>query len=127
MTKRSPEREEFLAGILTTAIEHGGYGFPGVVEYKWEGREPADVYAVIVDRYVEDDDPEYGKHWRVDIGTIAHGFAVFRDNVKDLQTPADWVRALLVHDRTNGEDGDADVIGALAVLECALFGEIVYN
>jgi hypothetical protein len=63
----------------------------------------------------------------VDIGTIAHGFAVFRDNVKDLQTPADWVRSLLVHDRTNGEDGDADVIGALAVLECALFGEIVYN
>lgn len=127
MTKRSPEREEFLANMLDGAIEHAGYGFSYALEYKWEDLPPAEQYAVIEDRYVEADDPEYGKTWRVDIDTMAHGLAVFRDKVKDLETPAEWVKLLLLADRTNGDDGDCDVIGALAVLECAVFGEIVYN
>jgi len=33
---------------------------------------------------------------------------------------------ILAADRTNGEEGDIDVVGALAVLECGLFGKVVY-
>lgn len=127
MKKRTDAREQFLSDLLITAIEHMGYGFPGVIEYEPQiDGNPADTYAVIYDRY--EDQPEDGpkETWRVDITTMARGLGVVR-KLPGAGDVAGWVRDLILCDRTNGEDGDYDVVGALLVLECAIFGKPTYN
>ncbi len=125
MKRRTPERAQFLADMLTTAIEHGGYGFTANVDYVWDVADPHDVYAVVYDRHEAEDDPSArDKTWRIDIDTMAKGLGIVRK--MDDATHAQWVRDLKLADRTNGDDGDYDVIGALLVLECALFGRGVY-
>lgn len=121
MSTRSPARKQFLTDLLITAIEHAGYGFPEDLSYQPDGDDP---HAFIIDRYESEglriDELE---QYYVDLDTMAHGLGIIRDwNHK-----AEWVKDLLLADRTNGDDGDYDVIGALAVLECALFGEVVYG
>lgn len=78
---RTPERIAFLSDVLTTAIEHAGYGFPGIVQYP-DVKSPADVYTVIYDRYEEQPDGtdhwQPTQTWRVDIDTIAHGIGVLK-------------------------------------------------
>lgn len=129
---RTRKREQFLADNLARAMEHGGYGFPTCVEYYTPDGKPGEWFAVIEDRYTEEGEEEYGTTWRVDLETVAKGFGVIRrwhagDGTHDDDwKPARWVKDLLLADRTNGADGDIDVIGALAVLECALFGKVVY-
>lgn len=137
MATRTKERSQFLLDVLTTAIENGGYGFFYTEKWVWDC-DPADAYAVIVDK--EDE----SRRWRVDIDTMARGLgiirnAVLRDVGRDGLVPHNHVtderlyfggkprQELLKMDRTNGEDGDCDVIGGLAVLECALFGKVVYG
>lgn len=129
--KRSPEREQFLLDVFTTAIENYGHGWFWVTAYKWEGLPPSEAYAEIT---AQDDDKQY----RVTIDTMARGLTVVREaelngdvvrvNAKGepLGFGGEARRQLLIADRTNGEDGDYDVIGALAVLECALFGRVIY-
>jgi len=119
MTKRTAERKEFLSDLLVTAIEHYGYGFPTVHEYHHPEGKPGEWFAVISDRY-EEDASGADKTYRVDIDTMAKGIGVWRRS-------AHMPKAFTLADRTNGDDGDFDVIDALAVLECALFGEVVYG
>ena len=125
MANRTDERAQFLSDLIVGSIEHAGYGFPGVKEFKYEPNGDArGTYAVIYDRY---EDPNgIGKTWRVDIDLIAKGLRIFREAHKG-DGYADWVKDLILCDRTNGDDGDYDVVGALAVLESAIFGEVVYN
>jgi len=122
---RTPERAEFLSNVLTTALEHAGYGFPGILEYP-DVENPADVYAVIYDRYEEEsggtDDWRPSQTWRVDVDTIAHGLGVLKEKYR----PGGHLRELFAADRDN-DAGDIDVVGALAILEAALFGDITYN
>jgi hypothetical protein len=133
--RRTPARTEFLSDLFATAMAHGGYGQFTVSDY-------TDTSAVIT---FHEDGPEGGTH-RVSINTMAHGLRVIRDAVlrdpgghmtgalvlhnaktgQRLYFDGDARRNLLLADRTNGKDGDYDVIGALAVLECALFGRVVY-
>lgn len=140
MTTRTPEREQFLLNLFTTAIENGGMGFFAVSAYRWMNRPPAEAYAVI-----EAEHPQTGEdtEWRIDIDTMAKGLGVIRNAVlkptedgevrhnrdtgERLGFGGGQRRELLLADRTNGDDGEYDVIGALAVLECALFGTVVYN
>lgn len=143
MAKRSAEREQFLADLLTGAIEHAGYGFPAAKVWHCPDGAPGQWYAEITDRYLEPGDEGYGETQRVDLDTMAKGLGVIRDAVlkevrhdgpvphnaktgERLYFGGEARRDLLLADRTNGDDGDYDVIGALAVLECALFGRVVY-
>lgn len=138
MRERTEERKRFLADLLCTAIEHAGYGFPMAREWEYADEAPGEAYALIRDRYDPDD-----KTWhRVDIDTMAKGLGVIRsafiatcdrgthhhnkDTFECLHFGGDERTELLLSDRTNGDDGDYDVVGALAVLECALFGRVVY-
>lgn len=141
--RRSPERIAWLTNLLIDAIEHAGYGFPGAVEY--EPNDDGTAYAVIYDRFEEDDDPNTPpkETWRIDLDTMAKGLGIIRNAVmkevendgpvphnKDtgdrLYFGGEVRRQLLLADRTNGDDGDYDVFGALAVLECAIFGHVMY-
>lgn len=145
---RTPEREQFLADLLCGAIEHCGYGFPGVAEWHCPDGRPGEWYALIVDRYDEDDNTVH----RVDLDTMAKGLGIIRrafvatDGVPTKYQPSGSGDAIYVHpttwerlylgselrsdllecDRSNGDEGDYDVIGALAVLECAMFGSVTY-
>jgi hypothetical protein len=126
MMTRTREREEFLADVLVTAIEHGGYGFSRTVEWQYDDANPGRSYAVIYDRYEREDNPSDTTTWRVDIGTIAHGFGVAQKVYKGAESGS-LLGDLFTANRTNGDDGDVDVLGALLVLECALFGKQVYS
>ncbi len=52
MIRRSAEREQFLLDLLTTAVEHNGYGFFDVDEYVWD-RPPSEVFADISEEVEE--------------------------------------------------------------------------
>jgi hypothetical protein len=60
MTARSAEREEFLASIVTTAVEGGTGYWATVSEYEWDGLPDREVFAVLHETYEpgEDDDTE---------------------------------------------------------------------
>lgn len=122
---RTPERVEFLSDVLTTALEHAGYGFPGILEYP-DVENPADVHAAIYDRYEEESDGTDGwrptQTWRVDIDTVAKGLGVLKSKYQS----KGHLRELFAADRDN-DAGQIDVVGALAILEAALFGDITYN
>lgn len=120
---RTPEREQFLADILTTAIEGGINYWAEVAEYRNEHSVPvADTFAVIYD----EDDKEY----RITIDTVAKGIGVIKGF--DYQPNyfgdggAYW-RELLKADRTNGDDGDYDAIVADWIVQAGLFGRIIYG
>lgn len=126
---RSPEREEFLADILTTALE-GGIGYwSEATEYRWEGLAHKDYYAVIVDAEADGEDEDFPES-RIDIDVIAKGIATIKGF--DYQPNyfgdggAYW-REFLLADRTNGEDGDYDAIVADWIVQAGLFGEIIYG
>lgn len=139
LRKRSAQRNEFLAFLLITAIEHAGYGFPAVIEYEYNENAPEATFAVIGNRY-ESDNEKY----TVTLDTMAKGLGIIRNAIPATDESGNethYVNAetferlyfggearteLLLADRTNSDDGDYDVIGALAVLECALFGSVVY-
>jgi len=131
---RTPKREQFLLDVFVTAIENYGYGFFVTEQYVWDV-PAAQAYAVIADKQDE------SRRWRVDIDTMATGLRVIRTAKQITQggetyrVNADGQRlyfggpareAVVAADRSNGDEGDIDVIGALAVLECALFGRVVY-
>ncbi|MFC3504481.1 hypothetical protein ACFOOK_26415 [Micromonospora krabiensis] len=134
--ERSRERVKFLDNLMTTAIENYGYGWFYVHEYAGEGET---LYAVI------EDEDEPGDTYRVDLDTFAKGLGVIdRAELKvDPEFPNDGEvlhnsatgqrlymsqrhrKRILTASRTNGDEGDIDVVDALAVLECALFGRVV--
>ena len=133
------ERNEFLAGLLETAIEHGGYGFPLVLEWHHPTGRPNEWYAKIQDGHRTTD-----RTWRVSIGTIADGLRIIRESVIKPDGRGDAVshsrdtgerlffdgfarENLIAADDSDGEQGAYDVVGALAVLQCALFGRVIYN
>lgn len=140
--KRTDERNEFLTDILTGAIENYGYGWFEVDEYKWESVPLGDAYAVITQNE-EEDEPQH----RVDLDVIARGLGVIRDaqmrvddeypndgevlhnrtSGKRLYMAPGRRRNIMLADRTNGDDGDLDVVDYLNIVECGLFGAVLYN
>jgi hypothetical protein len=137
--ERSEERKQFLTDLLITAVEHCGYGWFTSREYEPNG-ELGTAYAVI-----EEFDGEEWNKYHINLDTFARGLGVIRNAVPkvDERYPDDgevlhnrktgerlylssYLREdILAADRTNGEEGDIDVVGALAVLECGLFGKVV--
>src|SRR5690349_12305629 len=132
--KRTPEREEFLADILTTAVEGGINDWAEVIRYKWDGREHKDYLAVIVDKewaYDGDDssEPDFPEQ-TITIDVIAKGIGVIKGfdyQPNYFGDGGSYWRQFLLADRTNGDDGDYDAIVADWIVQAGLFGEIVYG
>lgn len=139
MTKRSDERANFLANVLTTAIEGGSNYWAAVSEYRWGYHDigqsngqplPADqqayAEAVIEDSGdFADEDPDF-EPTKVDLETIAKGLGLLRAG--ELQYIAPSLRAnILLADRTNGDEGDIDAVDADAILQLGVFGEVIYG
>jgi hypothetical protein len=136
-----PERIECLNGILDTAVEHNGYGFFYIYT---DGRDDPEPYILAIDK--EDEGEDWPKTILIDLNTIRKGLDVINrstmqvdpkdpnagpvlhniDTGERLYLSPDIRKQLMLCNISNGEYGDYDVIGALAVVECGLFGKVVY-
>lgn len=151
MPGKSEERLTFLDDCLTGAIEHAGYGFAEAWVWEWDVA-PGRAFAVISDKY-EDEDldfdtadgrvPDGFYAWLVDGNTVARGIgvigkAVMRDAKHDGMVPhnaatgerlyvAPWLRKDIMAASRENDAGYLDVVGYLAILECALFGVTAYG
>lgn len=118
MANRSAKRTEFLNDLLTDAIE-------GSIDYWIDSIDaklvkPSDdaftwyyEYALIVD--------DEGDEHEITIDTIVKGmqFIVKRNAERD--------KALILANRTNGDDGDYDALDCDKIVQFGLFGELVYG
>ena len=126
---RSIERKEFLSDLLIQACYHSGYGFAEVewatkIDYTQDFADP--FRADITDRYEEEsaeiDDAHAGVH-QVTIDTMARGINLI---VKRLDlVSAEHRKRIMVASKAN-DASDLDVVDALAILEIAIYGKVVY-
>lgn len=152
MPARSAEREQFLADVLTTAIE-GGIGYwSQCTQYQWVddeqvrvvvGKRQGDTAHATI-HVLKDDESGYedeGHDLTPDV--IAKGFGILRKLVADrtnfnghpaLSTPDGRDAYLSVSHRTHlmgayteCEAGDIDSDDADNIVQLALFGKIVYG
>jgi hypothetical protein len=131
---------EFCDGIINTAIESGPGQWFTVHAYKWMDQAPGETFAII-----EEDEDEDGKRLTVDMALIRKGLdvigqAVFRqaDNANDglvlhnaetadrLYMGQDMARRIIHAATADEDDWDLDAVDALAIVECGLFGRVVY-
>jgi hypothetical protein len=137
-TTRTDERKVFLSDVLITFVENYG-------ALSWFG---TDVYTVNDDGFatraviVDDDDQRH----EVNLDTIAHGIGIIRNAVMrvDAKYPQDGEvlhnaetgerlhlsrderDQILCADRDYDEAVNLDSVDASAIVECALFGKVVY-
>lgn len=132
MTKRSPEREQFLANILTTAVEGGINYWAAVSEYRHEYCKPPVTIAETSVK-VHEFEPEEGETDEngyaeegvlVTIDTIAKGIGVL---AKSTGYHAGYWKEFWLANRTNSEDGDYDAGIADSILQAGIFGEVIYG
>lgn len=137
---RSPEREQFLADIICTAIEGGTNYWATTLAYRWMDREtgedlpPKEVYAVIADSEEMEDYrrgeqvsrqefiEKIGK--RIDIEVIATGIRKVQS--KDFRINGTLLECIRVGDKED-DAGLIDADGADVIVQAALFGEIVFG
>jgi hypothetical protein len=126
-------RDEFLASVITTAIE-GGVGYwAGCRVYRWwsptlDGGTAlpsvnggAFAHAVLVDR----EDPEQ-RDWKVDPGTIVQAFERLAEDAPVLHVST-RTRNRLLGAYDDLEAGDIDADDADMLVQIGLFGEVVYG
>jgi hypothetical protein len=121
MATRSAERVDFLAGVLTTAVE-GGIGYWSMAEgYTWEQDEHGMMTEARVQLH-----PIEGefKPVNVTIDTIAKGIGLV--SRPDFKVRDDIRRWVIEGSRTN-DGGNVDSNCADVIVQAALFGEIVYG
>lgn len=116
MSKRTPERAQFLRDVLTTAVEGGINYWAQVGDYA------PDEGTVTVYESEEDDKPH-----AVTIETIAKGIGVAREKGLASLSGPDYVAQFWLADRTNSERGDYDADIADSILQLGLFGQITYG
>jgi hypothetical protein len=132
-TRRSPERAQFLADVITTATEGGIQYWARVTGYRWYSpdldggtAEPgpggtANAWVELVD--AEEDD---GKRHRVTVDDIARVLNGLRADAVPKYWNADAVRRAIAANREN-DGGDIDAGDADCLLQLAIFGEVVYG
>ena len=135
---RSPERDQFLTDIFTTALEGGIQYWAQVHEYRHEENPRA-----VITEYEDEEEPPHV----ITLDTIARGVSrIARARPNEIEYLAQWKRKLVAaasrQNRTDpeninledvrpgpmsnfGYDIDADV--ADDILQVALFGKVVYG
>jgi hypothetical protein len=121
MQAKTPIRIEFLTDILTCAIENYGYGAFEVLKYKWR-----DVPAPFADITFGEDDEPADKIYHVTADTIAHGLGVIRKHAPEIVGLSFDNYKMILKANAENDASDIDTVLALAILECALFGKVVY-
>lgn len=141
MATRTAEREQFLADIITAAIE-GGTGYWAVtLRYKWQDVPPAEVHAVIMP---EEEGDEWAVNFRqtagrkpntqdaldakmahrIDIDTIASGISKI---VANKVTVNGTIKGVIVAADLDNDAGMIDADAADCIVQAALFNTLVYG
>lgn len=134
--KRTAERIEFLSDVLVTAVENMGYGWFSTEEWHCVEGDEENWFAEIRAT-------DTAEEFRIDLDTVAKGFGVMTNRKIKF---ADKYSGEVPHNGKTGErmyisdasckrilqasrENDAceiDVVDALAIIECALFGAVRY-
>lgn len=126
---RSIERTDFIKDLMKTALYHADYGW-------FEVRRNNGTEAVIVNR-------ETHEEHLVTLDLMSKGLRIIRSSVaidkgrkkvridpktgEEVHFDGPARAALIEADRSNGVRGSYEVTSALAVLECGLFGKVMYT
>lgn len=125
---RSAERTEFLSDVLTTAVEGGINYWAQVSGYRWNC--PPAERGVTVHDVVGDDIPPEGR--RVTLDDIARAVnAIAKAPLSDPEPVAlglhrQYRRQVVEASREN-DAGDIDAGLADAIVQVAVFGEVIYG
>lgn len=128
MTARTPERTQFLADVLITAVEGGVNGWAAVRDYHHDAGEPLSssrphaehVRCTLIET---DEDGRRARH-EVTVDTIARGIRLIdsEDFLID-----DTIR-YAVHEGSRWNDTrNIDAGAADAIVQAGLFGTLVYG
>lgn len=115
---RSHERALFLQDVLITAVEGGTGYWASVSDYHWDDDAPDTARATLHD--MEEDDREH----RVTIDTIASGVRRIVHGEVQLNLT---LRTAITYGSLHNDAGDIDADCADAIVQAALFGEVVYG
>lgn len=144
MPARSPEREQFLADVIICAVE-GGTGYWAMAAgYRWADITPAETRVTLIEdehgplfndacrvfadthgRKPKIDEmlDQEGVH-RVTIDTIAEGLSKIRSGHVRMNST---LLGTILNADTENDAGEIDADGADAIVQAALFGELVYG
>lgn len=123
MSKRSPEREQFLADVLVSIVEDGGYNGWRRVRRDTYHYEPAAEARVSLLCIGDGREEEFSEH-EVTIETVAAGIAKLQSgNIRINSELLGWILA----GAAKNDAGDIDAEAADCILQAALFGELVYG
>lgn len=123
MSKRSPEREQFLADVLVSIVEDGGYnGWRRIIGGTYRYEPAAEAFVSI--REIGDGNPEESALHDVTPDVIAEGIAKMQRG--EIQVNSELLGWILAGSAKN-DAGDIDAEAADCILQAALFGELIYG
>lgn len=137
MRRRSRERIRFLADVIVSAVEGGGYGvqtWAEVTGYRWHaddlegGTAGATEYTAAQLRELDWCGQPCGEPVQLNIDLVARGIGVIVRGVDEFGADevAGFRRRVAEASRSN-DAGDLDVIDADAIVQAAVFGAVVYS
>lgn len=122
--RRSPERTEFLADILTTAVEGGINYWAEVSDYTWDFDNPGVAFVRVY--CIEDDDLTPPEGVPVDIEKIAK--AIARILNPEIPTDLSATNVKMIGDASKENDaGDVDADLADCIMQVAVLGDVIYG
>jgi hypothetical protein len=124
MKRRSKERTQFLADIITTAVE-GGTGYWAYTSgYKWSEEKPEIAEATLTEMEAASAD-EKVKSGKLTVDSIAAALGrIRRGEIKMGHQYLDWI---LGDDRENGDRCMIDAECADIIAQVVVLGDIVYG
>jgi hypothetical protein len=117
----SPKRVEFLADLITTAVEGGINYWSSVANYQWRAG-PATTSVT-----VRDDEGGEGKAWHLDVEVIGAALEKLLTDPLACKVHVNNVKILWAASATNGEAEVPDAGAADLVVQVACFGEVIYG
>lgn len=130
---RSPERTEFLSDIITTAVEGGTGYWAQVSQYQYVmdgevcvcvGKRVGDGARAVLHPLLEDDSGYEVEGHEITPNVIAKGLGIV--GTAGFGLNRDTRAAILLGNREN-DAGEIDADGADAIVQAAIFGEVVYG
>lgn len=129
MVKRTQERINFLAGVITTAVEGGINYWAATREYRWGSEKGLFKFGEGEYASVEIQDLESELEWKepwhkVTVDTIARGINKILS--PDFQIN-DEIRQWIRDDNRDNDGCMIDSTAADCIVQAALFGRLVYG